>query len=65
MKLCEKIEQIRGDQNSFAFARIIGIEWEDLCRFEIGTKVPDRKTLERIAELGGTTADELIESMDN
>lgn len=65
MKLCEKIEQIRGDQNSFAFAIIIGAEWEDLCRFEIGTKTPDRKTLERIAELGGITADELIESTDN
>ena len=65
MKLCEKIEQIRGDRNSFAFAKIIGVEWEDLCRFEIGTKTPDQKTLERIAELGGITADELIESTDN
>ena len=45
MKLCKKIEQIRGEENSFAFAKIIGIEWEDLSAGskDVGKNCRDRR----------------------
>ncbi len=60
MSLGEKIEQIRGNQTSFAFAKEIGVEWEDLCRFEIGTKLPSPEILSKVAQIGGTTIEELL-----
>lgn len=60
MPLGEKIERIRGNKTSFAFAKEIGAEWEDLCRFEIGTKLPSPEILSKIAQIGGTTIEELL-----
>lgn len=60
MPLGEKIERIRGNKTSFAFAKEIGVEWEDLCRFEIGTKLPGPEILSKIAQIGGTTIEELL-----